>query len=248
MTLFSLFSSSANTNGKKTDYENALLTRMSLFTTMPQTHKVYIADIPIAKDRKIHTLKVTTQQQHTEDNDEITWKLVQATKKESQGQEGNMKNQKPSGTMEGLSTEDLDTKATHTPNGETNVKAKLRNSTMPSHDSESTAPVVILPGFGAGLAFFYRNYLEIARGHQTGNTTDPNKLKETIYGVDWLGTGRSTRIPFPPRVGPKDSNGTIMDTKQRMLKDVENVNHISISFDSVRLSNTGRRKNSSHPL
>lgn len=49
-------------------------------------------------------------------------------------------------------------------------------------------PAVVLHGYGAGLGFFFRNYPALATwaGHRG---TD-------VYALDWLGMGRSARVPF----------------------------------------------------
>jgi cardiolipin-specific phospholipase len=53
--------------------------------------------------------------------------------------------------------------------------------------------LVICHGFGAGLGFWYRNYM--------GLSQVPGWR---VYSLDWLGMGRSSRTPLPKR----DKNGT----------------------------------------
>lgn len=50
---------------------------------------------------------------------------------------------------------------------------------------DSEEKVVLLHGYGAGTAFFYQNLPSLA-GH-------PNSR---LYALDWLGMGRSSRVPF----------------------------------------------------
>ncbi|KAI9164214.1 hypothetical protein H9P43_008031 [Blastocladiella emersonii ATCC 22665] len=61
-----------------------------------------------------------------------------------------------------------------------------------SNDDENAAPVVLLHGYGAGLAMWYRNLPALAsalvpRGY-------------TLYALDWLGMARSGRVPLPKAV------------------------------------------------
>jgi len=52
--------------------------------------------------------------------------------------------------------------------------------------------VVLCHGFGAGLGFFFKNY----RGIQDGLNKD-GEARWDVYGLDWLGMGRSSRAPLP---------------------------------------------------
>lgn len=60
-----------------------------------------------------------------------------------------------------------------------------------SNTSHTKRNVVMTHGYGAGLGFFYKNYTPLAM--------DLLPRNYTIYSVDWLGMGRSSRPPFPSR-------------------------------------------------
>jgi cardiolipin-specific phospholipase len=53
----------------------------------------------------------------------------------------------------------------------------------PSADEEK---VVLLHGYGAGPAFFFQNLANLAQ----------YKTNSRLYALDWLGMGRSARVPF----------------------------------------------------
>ena len=63
-----------------------------------------------------------------------------------------------------------------------------------AEDNKADIPqnVVFCHGFGAGLAFFYKNYKPIF-------TALNSKGSYNVYGLDWLGMGRSSRPRFPGR-------------------------------------------------
>ncbi len=62
--------------------------------------------------------------------------------------------------------------------------------TSPAHSltTSNASPVVVLHGYGAGLGFFFRNFG--ALGSWVSRTGVP------VYALDWLGMGRSARVPF----------------------------------------------------
>jgi cardiolipin-specific phospholipase len=72
-------------------------------------------------------------------------------------------------------------------------------STQPSPDAPS--PVVLLPGYGAGIGFFFANIPALAQwaGHRGSS----------VYAVDWLGMGRSARTPFVIKSHRKDIPGRV---------------------------------------
>ncbi|KAI9466799.1 alpha/beta-hydrolase [Lactarius psammicola] len=59
-------------------------------------------------------------------------------------------------------------------------------STTPSPDAPP--PAVLLHGYGAGLGFFFLNFPALAQWAGIRGTS--------VYAVDWLGMGRSARVPF----------------------------------------------------
>ncbi|KAH9062125.1 alpha/beta-hydrolase [Lactarius vividus] len=62
-------------------------------------------------------------------------------------------------------------------------------STTPSPDAPP--PAVLLHGYGAGLGFFFLNFPALAQWAGMRGTS--------VYAVDWLGMGRSARVPFRVR-------------------------------------------------
>lgn len=60
----------------------------------------------------------------------------------------------------------------------------------------SANPVVLLHGYGAGLGFYFRNFLTL--GQWVAQTGAP------LYALDWLGMGRSARVPFKVKVKRDD--------------------------------------------
>lgn len=49
-------------------------------------------------------------------------------------------------------------------------------------------PAVMLHGYGAGLGFFYQNFPVLAQW--------AGRRGSSVYALDWLGMGRSARVPF----------------------------------------------------
>lgn len=74
--------------------------------------------------------------------------------------------------------------------------------TPPAADDSPRVPVVIAHGFGAGLAFFFRNFDAVAqvRGIR-------------LLAIDWLGMGRSTRCPYPVKRATKVNQKASGDAK-----------------------------------
>lgn len=59
---------------------------------------------------------------------------------------------------------------------------RTRQEIQADHDEEK---VVLLHGYGAGTAFFFQNLASLAAHPQS-----------RLYALDWLGMGRSARVPF----------------------------------------------------
>lgn len=66
-------------------------------------------------------------------------------------------------------------------------------SILPTNQTSQTPPAVVLHGYGAGLGFFFQNFG--ALGDWVSRRSTP------IYALDWLGMGRSARVPF--KIKPK---------------------------------------------
>ncbi|KAI6047087.1 Alpha/Beta hydrolase protein [Pisolithus marmoratus] len=74
-------------------------------------------------------------------------------------------------------------------------------------------PAVVLHGYGAGLGFFFRNYPALATwaGHRG---TD-------VYALDWLGMGRSARVPFHVQAKRDDVAGRVREAEAFFVDSLE---------------------------
>ena len=62
-------------------------------------------------------------------------------------------------------------------------------SILPTASQSTTvAPVVLLHGYGAGLGFFFQNFSALGAWSE--------RRRAPVYALDWLGMGRSARVPF----------------------------------------------------
>ncbi|EGO01667.1 hypothetical protein SERLA73DRAFT_177093 [Serpula lacrymans var. lacrymans S7.3] len=84
-------------------------------------------------------------------------------------------------------------------------------STSPS--PSAPPPAVVLHGYGAGLAFFFRNFPTLAQwaGHRG---TD-------VYALDWLGMGRSARVPFTIKAKRDDVAGRVKEAESFFVDSLE---------------------------
>ncbi|KAF8307270.1 alpha/beta-hydrolase [Clavulina sp. PMI_390] len=71
-------------------------------------------------------------------------------------------------------------------------------------------PTVILPGYGAGIGFFYLNIASLGRWAARRNSP--------VYAVDWLGMGRSARVPFHVKAKREDIPARV-DEAERFFTD-----------------------------
>jgi cardiolipin-specific phospholipase len=72
-------------------------------------------------------------------------------------------------------------------------------ATAPSPDAPP--PTVVLHGYGAGLGFFFQNYP--ALGAWVG------RRGAAMYALDWLGMGRSARVPFGVTAARADTDARV---------------------------------------
>ena len=74
-------------------------------------------------------------------------------------------------------------------------------------------PAVVLHGYGAGMGFFFPNYPTLATwaGHRG---TD-------IYALDWLGMGRSARVPFHVKSKRDDIAGRVHEAESFFINSLE---------------------------
>ncbi|KAH7887994.1 Alpha/Beta hydrolase protein [Phlebopus sp. FC_14] len=79
--------------------------------------------------------------------------------------------------------------------------------------SDAPPPAVVLHGYGAGLGFFFRNFPALAKwaGHRG---TD-------VYALDWLGMGRSARVPFHVKAKRDDVLGRVREAESFFVDSLE---------------------------
>ncbi|KAG8708845.1 hypothetical protein FRC09_001001 [Ceratobasidium sp. 395] len=79
--------------------------------------------------------------------------------------------------------------------------------------SPNVPPAVLLPGYGAGIGFFYQNF---------GVLGDwAAKRKTPVYALDWLGMGRSARVPFKVHAKREDIDGRVNEAESFFLDALE---------------------------
>ena len=71
----------------------------------------------------------------------------------------------------------------------------------------------MLHGYGAGLGFFFQNFP--ALGKWAG------KRGSSVYAVDWLGMGRSARVPFHIRARREDVDARVAETESFFVDSLE---------------------------
>jgi cardiolipin-specific phospholipase len=84
-------------------------------------------------------------------------------------------------------------------------------ATSPS--SSPPPPAVILHGYGAGLGFFFRNFPTLAKWAGRRGTD--------VYAVDWLGMGRSARVPFTVKAKREDIKGRVTEAESFFVDSLE---------------------------
>ncbi|KAH9894348.1 alpha/beta-hydrolase [Cubamyces lactineus] len=85
--------------------------------------------------------------------------------------------------------------------------------TATSPSPEAPAPAVVLHGYGAGLGFFFQNFP--ALGKWAG------KRGTSVYAVDWLGMGRSARVPFHVKAKREDIDGRVREAESFFIDSLE---------------------------
>jgi cardiolipin-specific phospholipase len=71
----------------------------------------------------------------------------------------------------------------------------------------------LLHGYGAGLGFFFLNFPALARWAGMRGTS--------VYAVDWLGMGRSARVPFRIRAKRDDTAGRVHEAESFFVESLE---------------------------
>lgn len=85
--------------------------------------------------------------------------------------------------------------------------------TPTSPAANSPPPAVVLHGYGAGLGFFFQNFA--ALGNWAG------KRGTSVYAVDWLGMGRSARVPFHVKAKREDFDGRVREAESFFVDSLE---------------------------
>ncbi|KAN0097651.1 Alpha/Beta hydrolase fold [Tylopilus felleus] len=74
-------------------------------------------------------------------------------------------------------------------------------------------PAVVLHGYGAGLGFFFRNFPALA--------TWASNRGANVYALDWLGMGRSARVPFRIKAKRDDISGRVREAESFFIDSLE---------------------------
>jgi cardiolipin-specific phospholipase len=85
--------------------------------------------------------------------------------------------------------------------------------TNPPSGSVTPNPTVLLHGYGAGLGFYYRNLPALANwvARRSGS----------LYAIDWLGMGRSARVPFSIRARRDDIANRVHEAESFFVESLE---------------------------
>ena len=94
-------------------------------------------------------------------------------------------------------------------------KQYLNTLTIASTESSENAPppAVMLHGYGAGLGFFFQNFASLGQWAAS--------RKSTVYAVDWLGMGRSARVPFVVKAKREDIDGRVAEAESFFVESLE---------------------------
>ena len=74
-------------------------------------------------------------------------------------------------------------------------------------------PAVVLHGYGAGLGFFFRNFPALATWAGNRGTN--------VYALDWLGMGRSARVPFRIKAKRDDIPARVREAESFFVDSLE---------------------------
>jgi len=84
-------------------------------------------------------------------------------------------------------------------------------STSPSNSSP--APAVLLHGYGVGLGFFFKNLPALGEW--------ASSRRSSVYAIDWLGMGRSARVPFVVNAKRYDVPGRVHEAEAFFIDSLE---------------------------
>lgn len=85
------------------------------------------------------------------------------------------------------------------------------NSTSPS--PTAPPPAVVLHGYGAGLGFFFQNFPSLAKW--------AGRHGSSVYALDWLGMGRSARVPFTIKAKRDDVAARVSEAESFFVDSLE---------------------------
>ena len=74
-------------------------------------------------------------------------------------------------------------------------------------------PTVVLHGYGAGLGFFFQNFPALGRWAGSRGAS--------VYALDWLGMGRSARVPFTVKAKREDIDGRVREAESFFIDSLE---------------------------
>ena len=87
------------------------------------------------------------------------------------------------------------------------------SGTIHHHRSLIQKLLVVLHGYGAGLGFFILNFPALANWAM--------RRSAPVYAVDWLGMGRSARVPFKVKSKLNDTAGRVKETEDFFVESLE---------------------------
>lgn len=85
--------------------------------------------------------------------------------------------------------------------------------TSTSPCNSSPAPAVLLHGYGAGLGFFFKNFSSLGEW--------ASSRRSSVYAIDWLGMGRSARVPFVVSAKRDDIPGRVREAEAFFVDSLE---------------------------
>ena len=85
--------------------------------------------------------------------------------------------------------------------------------TSTSPCDSSPAPAVLLHGYGAGLGFFFKNFSALGEWAAS--------RRSSVYAIDWLGMGRSARVPFVVNAKRDDIPGRVREAEAFFVDSLE---------------------------
>jgi cardiolipin-specific phospholipase len=71
----------------------------------------------------------------------------------------------------------------------------------------------VLHGYGAGLGFFFQNFPTLAKW--------AGRRGSSVYALDWLGMGRSARVPFTVKAKRDDVAGRVSEAESFFVDSLE---------------------------